>query len=82
LKVEKENKMFGSYITRSYLQSLKFKPFDDAMYDGFAGVRSPVPFYADDGDEYLIILDGNYVEMYDAEGELLESCDDISELPY
>ena len=68
----------NNYITRSYLKTLNFKPFDDAMYDGFAGVQSPVPFYADDGDEYLIILDGNYVEMYDADGELLESCDDIT----
>ena len=68
----------NNYITRSYLKTLNFKPFDDAMYDGFAGVNSPVPFYADDGYEFLVILDGNYVEMYDAEGELLESCDDIT----
>jgi hypothetical protein len=70
--------MIGNYITRSYLQSLTFKPFDEVMFDGFAGVQSPVPFYADDGDEYLVILDGNYVEMYDADGELLETCDDIT----
>lgn len=68
----------SSYITRSYLQSLTFKPFDDAMYQGFAGVQSPVPFYAEDADEYLLILDGNYVEMYDEDGELIDTCDDIT----
>jgi hypothetical protein len=72
----------NNYITRSYLKTLNFKPFDDAMYDGFAGVNSPVPFYADDGYEFLVILDGNYVEMYDENGDLVETCENISELPY
>ena len=71
-----------NYITRDYLKTLTFKPFDAIMYDGFCGVNSPVPFYADDGDEFLVILDGSYCELYDAEGELVETCENVNELPY
>lgn len=67
-----------NYLTRDYLASLTFKPFDADMYEGFAGVTSPVPFYADDG-EYLVIIDGVHAEMY-GDGELVETCDDITML--
>jgi hypothetical protein len=61
---------------------LTFKPFDSAMYEGFAGVSSPVPMYAEDGDEFLFILDGDVVELYDEDGSLVESCESVSNLPY
>jgi len=69
-------------LTREYLKSLTFKPFDDAMFEGFAGVNSPVPFYADDGDEFLVILDGDYAELYDEHGFRVEFCESVSGLPY
>lgn len=50
---------------------------------GFAGVSSPVPLIAEYGDNYLVIIDGCYAEITDInELELVDSCDDINELPY
>ncbi len=68
-----------NYLTRDYLASLPFKPFTPDMYEGFAGVTSPVPLFCDDGD-YLVIIDGVHAEMFDDEGELIETCDDITML--
>ncbi len=71
-----------NYLTRAYLKSLTFKPFDDVMFEGFAGVNSPVPFYAEDGDEYLVILDGDVAEVYDDNGFRVDFCESVSKLPY
>jgi len=50
---------------------------------GFAGVSSPVPLIAEYGDKYLVIIDGCYAEVTDVEElGLVDSCDDINELPY
>lgn len=53
-------------ITRSSLQHLTWKPFDDGMWDGFAGCQSPVPFYAED-ESFLYILDGYDLVVYHGE---------------
>ncbi len=69
-------------ITREYLKSLEFKPFDDAMWEGFCGCQTPIPFYAEDGEEFIIILDGGYCEVYDSEMNQVDCVDNIADLPY
>ena len=70
-------------ITRKFLSSLDFKVMTEFDKQGFAGVSSPVPLIAEYGDNYLVIIDGCYAEITDInELELVDSCDDINELPY
>jgi hypothetical protein len=71
---------------RAFFASLDFKVMTETEKMGFAGVSSPVPLIADNG-EFLVIIDGNYAEIYDADS--IENCngpsfqiDNISELPY
>lgn len=71
---------------RAFFASLKFSVMTADEKMGFAGVSSPVPLIADSG-EFLVIVDGNYAEIYDAES--IENCsgpsfqiDNISELAY
>lgn len=68
-------------ITREFLQNLNFKVMSEFDKQGFAGVQSPVPMIAET-EQYLIVLDGNYCEIYDENGELTDSCSDVCELPY
>ena len=68
-------------ITREFLSSLNFRRFTDSDYQGFAGVQSPVPMIAET-TEFLIILDGNYCEVYGEDSVPLETCENVSELPY
>ena len=71
---------------RAFFSSLKFSVMTESEKCGFAGVQSPVPLIADSG-EFLVIVDGVYAEIYDAES--IENCsgpsfqiDDITELAY
>jgi hypothetical protein len=67
-------------ITRNFLKTLNFRPFDAYDFEGFAGVDSPVPFIAESGD-LLVILDGDICEVYNLETlELISKCDSISNL--
>lgn len=50
-------------ITREFLASLPFRPFQKTDYYGFSGVESPVPLIAET-DEFLAIIDGQYCEVY------------------
>jgi hypothetical protein len=73
-------------ISRKFLASLDFTVMTESDKMGFAGVGSPVPLIADNG-EFLVIVDGNYAEIYDAEAIETASgpsfqIDNISELPY
>jgi hypothetical protein len=77
--IEKENTM----ITRDFLAGLNFRVMSETDKMGFAGCESPVPLIAEYGDNYLVIIDGSYCEVSDVnELELVDSCDDIRELPY
>jgi hypothetical protein len=70
-------------ITRKFLSSLNFSVMTESDKMGFAGVSSPVPLIAEYGSKYLVIIDGCYAEVTDVENlELVDSCDDIRELPY
>lgn len=69
-------------ITREFLQALTWKPFDRMMWEGFAGCNSPVPFYAETSEDILVVLDGNFCEVFNADGEVLASCEDVTQLPY
>jgi hypothetical protein len=70
-------------ITRKFLASLDFKVMTETDKMGFAGAESPVPLIAEYGDKYLVIIDGSYAEVTDCEElQLVDSCDDINELPY
>ena len=70
-------------ITRKFLAGLNFSVMTESDKMGFAGVTSPVPLIAEYGDKFLVIIDGCYAEVTDVENlELVDSCDDIRELPY
>jgi hypothetical protein len=70
-------------ITRKFLASLDFKVMTETDKMGFAGCESPVSLIAEYGNKYLVIIDGNYAEVCDCEEmQLVDSCDDITELPY
>ena len=70
-------------ITRKFLSSLNFSVMTENDRMGFAGVTSPVSFIAEYGDKFLVIIDGCYAEVTDVESlELVDSCDDVRELPY
>ena len=70
-------------ISRKFLSSLNFSVMTESDKMGFAGVTSPVPLIAEYGDKFLVIIDGCYAEVTDVENlELVDSCDDIRELPY
>ena len=71
---------------RAFFASLNFSVMTESDKMGFAGVSSPVPLIADNG-EFLVIVDGVYAEIYDAES--VENCsgpsfqiENICELPY
>ena len=66
-------------ITRKFLQKLKFRVMDEDTKQGFYGCNSPVPLIAEFGDEYLVVIDGNYCEIVDVEElQILDSCEDIT----
>lgn len=74
-------------ITRSLLESLSFRPFTKNDYYGFAGVQSPCPMIAEgisNGQEFMVILDGDYAELYTQEcvDGAADTCENIRELPY
>ena len=70
-------------ISRKFLSSLNFSVMTENDKMGFAGVSSPVPLIAEYGDKFLVIIDGCYAEVTDVESlELVDSCDDVRELPY
>ena len=70
-------------ITRDFLAGLTFRVMSENDKMGFAGCESPVPLIAEFGDNYLVIIDGSYCEVTDVnELEVVDSCDDIRELPY
>lgn len=73
-------------ITRSLLGSLNFRVFEKNDYYGFSGVESPVPLIAEDNNRNIVvILDGNYAELYqfdiDGSFDCVDTCDNIRELP-
>ena len=70
-------------ITRKFLASLNFRVMTENDKMGFAGCESPVSLIAEYGDNYLVIIDGDYCEVTDVnELELVDSCDNIRELAY
>ena len=72
-------------ITREFLRSLNFRPFEKTDYFGFCGVESPVPLIAEK-DNILVIIDGIYAELYitseNGEIDCVDTCDNIRELPF
>lgn len=74
-------------ISRELIQSLNFRAFTQNDYFGFSGVESPIPLIAENDDEgILMIIDGNYAELYANNGEgdidCVDTCENIRELPY
>lgn len=70
-------------ITRKYLQGLEWRLFGSDDIWAFAGVESPVPLIATDEERnYIVVLDGSFVDIYDDNMELVEQCFDISGLEY
>lgn len=69
-------------ITRKFLKTLSFRPFDANDFEGFAGVESPVPFIAET-IYHLVIVDGDICEVYSIETlEKVDHCHSISNLPF
>lgn len=75
-------------ISRELMENMKFRVFTKEDYYGFAGAQSsPVPLIAENDDEgIMMVIDGVYAELYADTGdggfELVDSVDDIRELPY
>lgn len=74
-------------ISRELIKSLNFRVFTQNDYYGFSGVESPVPLIAENDDEgILMIIDGNYAELYAYDGcanfDCIDTCDNIRELPF
>lgn len=70
-------------ISRKFLASLNFSVMSESDKQGFAGCTSPVPLIAEYDDQYLVIIDGCYAEVCDVnELQVVDSCDNINELPY
>lgn len=74
-------------ITRDFLRSVNFRVMTDFDRQGFAGANSPVALIGETGN-YLVVVDGNYCEVYDADPvgdgtfEPIETNENICELPY
>ena len=73
-------------ISRELLKAIKFRVFDENDYFGFAGVESPVPLIGEiESEGILVIIDGNYAELYAFDGcanfDLIDTCENIRELP-
>ena len=68
-------------ITREFLSGLQFSVMTEFDRQGFMGCESPVSLIAESGD-YLVILDGDYCEISDTDGHLVETCENVRELPY
>jgi hypothetical protein len=74
-------------ITRDFLRSVNFRVMTDFDRNGFAGAQSPVALIGETGN-YLVVVDGNYCEVYDADPvgdgtfEPIETNENICELPY
>lgn len=68
-------------ITREFLKTLQFKPFCRSMWFAFAGCESPIPFYAET-DNLLVILDGQICHVLDENGDDVDFCENICDLPY
>lgn len=76
-----ENQEFE--ITRKYLEGLSFRPFDNSDVLAFYGVESPVPLIAiDEDNQWSVIIDGSFCDIYDENCELVSQCFDISGLDY
>ena len=74
-------------ISRQLIESMNFRPFTKTDWYGFQGCESPMPFIAENDDEgILMIIDGDYCELYAADGdgsfEPIDTCDSIRQLPY
>ena len=69
-------------ITREFLAGLNFRVMDSMDRMGFAGCESPVSLIAEVGDNYLVVVDGNYCEVVSVDGTVVDQCDDIVGLPY
>ena len=74
-------------ISREFLRSINFRVMTDFDRQGFAGANSPVALVGEN-DQYLVVVDGNYCEVYEAEPtgdgtfEPIETCENVCELPY
>ena len=74
-------------ITRSLLEKMNFRPFTQNDFYGFAGVSSPCPQICElESEGILVIVDGDYVELYADDGsggiECIDTCENVRELPY
>lgn len=68
-------------ITRKFLKKLKFTVMDENDILGFMGCSSPVPLLAETEDGLLVVLDGDYCEVYDGQTmEMVDSREGISEI--
>ena len=74
-------------ISRELIKSITFRTFDQNDYYGFCDVTSPIPLIGESESEgILMIIDGDYAELYayDAEGsfECVDQCESIRALPF
>ena len=78
--------MIYTKISRELINSLEFREFASTDYHAFAGVESPIPLIAENGDEGIcVIIDGDRAELYCYDGcanfDLVDSVESIRQLP-
>jgi hypothetical protein len=74
-------------ISRELIKSLEFRDFTQNDYYGFAGVSGPKPMLAElESEGIVMILDGDYAELYAFDGDgscdCVDTCENIRELPF
>ena len=87
MKIEKEMKMNFTKISRQLLSQISFREMDANDKMGFAGVQSPVPLIGEiESEGIIVIIDGELAELYCVDGcanfDLVDTCENIRELPY
>jgi hypothetical protein len=68
-------------LSRKFLSALSFRVMTKSDLEGFAGCESPVPLIAE-ALSFTVIIDGSRCEIYDENGQLVDSTDDICKLSY
>jgi len=66
-------------ITRAWLASLKFHVMTENEKSGFLGCSHPVPLYAET-DDFMVVLDGDFCEVFLDEFGTTVTCDNVREL--
>jgi hypothetical protein len=63
-------------LTKDFILNLEFRFMDKYDLEGFYGCESPNPMIAST-DDYVVVLDGERLEVYDYTATVVDYTDDI-----